>query len=220
MTTLLSVHALYSGFMNSCNKKNYKPQTTRIILLDHRIWIEMAICKSCEPKCCSDYSDDLQWRKVYQHEALGLTCDSIQMNLCVDPSTVGRNVQLFRRTGQVNKKTYNATNLPCQLTDTILLQLVLVHPGIKLHKIQAETEHVTGVELAASTICQFLHSSGFFSRQRMRLAASQGDEDLRADLQVNCVSRVLTCSSFLDENTQFTDYAQCFVIARCHETTV
>ena len=48
-----------------------------------------------------------------------------------------------------------------------------------LHEIQAEIEHVTGVELAASTICQFLHNSGF-SRQRMRLAASQRDEDLRA----------------------------------------
>jgi len=49
-----------------------------------------------------------------------------------------------------------------------IFQLVLEHPEIMVHEIQARIEQVT--ELAASIICQFLHNSGFL-RQRMRLAA-------------------------------------------------
>ena len=92
----------------------------------------------------------------------------------MDSSAVGRTVQLFRCTGNVCEKQYNATNLPCKLSDTIqFLQYIpagLERPEIMVHEIQARIEQVTEVELAASIICQFLHNSGF-SRQRMRLAA-------------------------------------------------
>ena len=83
---------------------------------------------SCEPGRCSAYSEDLRWRMVYQYEARDLTCDEVGANLCVDPSTVSRTVQLFRRTGHVSKKQYDTTNLPLQLTESIqilLLQIVL-----------------------------------------------------------------------------------------------
>ena len=55
---------------------------------------------------------------VYQYEALDLTCEEVGANLCVDPSTVSRTVGLFRRTGHVNKKQYDTSNLPRQLTET------------------------------------------------------------------------------------------------------
>ena len=41
-------------------------------------------------------------RMVYRHEALNLTCNEVGTNLCVDPSTVSKTVQLFRRTGHVS----------------------------------------------------------------------------------------------------------------------
>ena len=142
----------------------------------------MAVRTTCEPRRCSAYSDDLRWRMVYQHEALNLTYDTIAANLNVDSSTVSRTVLLFRRTGHVTKKSYDASNLPRELTDTvqlIILQTVLERPGILLHEIQAEIEYTTGTHLAPSTICQFLHKSGF-SRQRMRIIATQRDDSLRA----------------------------------------
>ena len=138
---------------------------------------------SCESARCSAYSNDLRWRMVYQYEGLKLTYDAITTNLCVDTSTVWRTVQLFRSSGCVSKKQYDTSNLPRKLTDTIqlvLLQLVLERPGIVLHEIQAEIEYITGTTLGLSTICQSLYQNGF-TRQRMRLAAIQRDDLLRAE---------------------------------------
>ena len=96
---------------------------------------------SCEPKRCSAYSHDLRWRMVYERQALGLTYQSIGMNLHVDPSTVHRTVEIFLNTGTVDKKMYNVDNLPRKLNDImqlIILQLVLDRPGILLREIQVE----------------------------------------------------------------------------------
>ena len=119
---------------------------------------------------------------VYQHEALNMSCTTVAANLCVDQSTVSIIVSLFRRTGNVSKKQYDATNLARKLTDTVqlvLIQVILDYPGIKLHEIQHEIEYLTGSYLEISTICQFLHKNGF-SRQKMRQVALQRSESLRA----------------------------------------
>ena len=119
---------------------------------------------------------------VYEREALGLTYHSIGVNLQVDPSTVYRTVQHFLNTGTVDKKKYNPDNLPRKLNDEIqllILQLVLDRPGIMLREIQDEVLEVAGVDLAESTICQFLHTQNF-SRQKMHITAMQKDEALRA----------------------------------------
>ena len=71
---------------------------------------------------------------MYQYEALNLTCDTVAANLNVDPSTVCR-TWLFRRTGHMTKKQYDASNLPHELNDTIqliLLQVVLQWPAPSL----------------------------------------------------------------------------------------
>ena len=136
---------------------------------------------SCEPKRCSPYSEDLRWRMIYQREGLGLSYDTIARNLCVDPATVWRTVELFNQTGNVSKK-YDASNLPRKLTDTVqffILQLVLERPGILLREIKSEVECILGLQLAESTIRQFLHAQGF-TRQKMQLIAQQRDEELRS----------------------------------------
>ena len=156
---------------------------------------------SCEPSRCSAYSEDLRWRMVYQHAALGLTYTTVASNLNVDTSTVCRTLQLFRRTGQVTKKQYDGTNLIHKFTDEvqlILLQVVLAHPGIKLHELQAELEYLTGTQVATSTICQVLHKNGF-SRQRMRLCASQRDADIRARFVSEVAIYKADMFIFLDE---------------------
>ena len=161
----------------------------------------MATRTSCEPRRCSAYSEDLRWRMVYQHEALNFTYDAIAANLNVDSSTVKRTLQLFRSTNHVTKKKYDASNLPRELNDTIqliILQTVLERPGIMLHEIQAEIEYTTGTHLALSTICQFLHKSGF-SRQRMRLVATQRDDSIRAMFASEVSIYTADMFIFLDE---------------------
>ena len=66
-----------------------------------------------EPKCCTAYPTNLHWRMVCQREALNLSYETIGLNLGVDPSTGYRSVNLFLKTGNVDKKQYNTANLPC-----------------------------------------------------------------------------------------------------------
>ena len=75
---------------------------------------------------------------------------------------------------------YNVDNLPrnlCDIMQLIIVQLVLDRLGILLREIQAEVKEVVGMDLAESTICQFLHTHNF-SRQKMRIAATQRDKEL------------------------------------------
>ena len=87
----------------------------------------------------------------------------------------------FLSTGNVEKKKYDPNNLPRKLTDEVqffIMHLVLDQPGIMLAEIQDEVLKVTNVELAQSTICQFLHRHNF-SRQKMHITATRRDEALR-----------------------------------------
>ena len=137
---------------------------------------------SCEPRRCSTYSDDLRWRMVYQRLALDFSCKRVATNLGVDPSTVSRTVQLFKRTGSVDKKHYDCSNLPRKLTDVVqflILQLIMERPGIYLHELQTEIKRAVELDVAQSTLCQFLHTQGF-SRQKMKLVAKQRDDVQRS----------------------------------------
>lgn len=137
---------------------------------------------SYESKRTKAYTTDLRWRMVYQREALGLSYHVIGRNLGVDSSTVYRTVKLYTTTGSVDKRRYNTANLPRKLTDStqfFIMHLVLIQPGIMLHEIKREVLEVKGVELSLSTICQFLHKEGF-SRQKMKIKATQRDEALRS----------------------------------------
>lgn len=156
---------------------------------------------SYEPKRCTAYPTDLRWRMVYQREALNLSYEAIGHNLGVDPSTVYRTVNLYLKTGNVDKKQYNTANLPRKLTDQVqffIMHIMLDKPGIMLAEIQKEVMQVMQMELAQSTICKFLHNHKF-SRQKMQMKAKQRDEVLCA-----CYASELSVYSssmfiFLDE---------------------
>ena len=107
---------------------------------------------------------------VHQRMALGYTFDRISKNLGVDKSTAQRTVALFKTTGSIRKRPYPKEKAARKLTppaQMFVLHLVLQKPGIYLHEIQKELEITLLVEVSLSTLCTFLHKSGF-TRQRMR----------------------------------------------------
>ena len=136
---------------------------------------------SCERGRCSAYSEDLRWRIVWQRDALQLSIDSIASNLCIHKSTVSRILTLFHGTGTVSKKPYPTEKAHRKLTPPVqllILHLVIKRPGIYLREIQEELVNTLHVDVDVSTISRCLHSSGF-TRQKLKITASQQDEFLR-----------------------------------------
>ena len=69
-----------------------------------------------------------------------------------------------------------------KLTSTvelILLTIVIQKPGILLRELKAELHTDYRVDISLSTICNFLHKSGF-NHQKMVLVAKQRDNYLRS----------------------------------------
>ena len=150
-------------------------------------YLNRYMATSSEPGRTSAYSNDLRWKMVYQREALSLTFSVIASNLCVDVSTVKRVLKLFRETGSVTKKPYPKERSSRKLTPVLqffLLDLILSNPGIYLHEIQLRIQEEFYLTIDCSTICRFLHKSGF-SHQRLRIVASQQNEYLRASYAID-----------------------------------
>lgn len=119
---------------------------------------------------------------VWQKHVLGYTYQTVATNLNVDKATVWRTVKLFNETGQVSKRAYPREQAYRKLTqplELMILHLVLDRPGIYLREIQQELLETTGADLSLTCICQFLGRVKF-TRQRMRYAALQRDEQLRS----------------------------------------
>ena len=137
---------------------------------------------SYEPARSSAYSDDLRWRMVYQRMALGYTFDQISKKSRGRQVNCSKNSSSFQKTtGSVHKRPYPKEKAARKLTppaQMFVLHLVLQKPGIYLHEIQKELEVTLLVEFSLSTLCTFLHKSGF-TRQRMRTVALQQDAMLR-----------------------------------------
>ena len=137
---------------------------------------------------------------VWQRFALGYTFTEIGTNLNVDPSTVQRTAHLFELSGSVQKRQYPQGCVQKKLTpsvELIIINLVVQQPGILLRELQTEL-FTYGVEVSLSTICQFLHKSGF-SHQKMVLIAKQRDEQLRAIFTMDVSLYSSEMFVFLDE---------------------
>ena len=127
------------------------------------------------------YSEDLQWRMVYQRKFLGRTYRQIAECINVDPSTVSRVLQLFDSTGTVKKLDYPenfGTKKLANIEKLLILQLVIEKPGIYLDEIADKVKIESGTEVSRATICRFLQKSGF-TRQKMVIEAQQRCEFLR-----------------------------------------
>ena len=117
---------------------------------------------------------------VWQRLSLDKSLNEITSNLCVDPSTMQHTICLFESTGSVDKRPYPKNRLERKLTATaehILLTFVIQQPGIKLKELQEKLKEYE-IHVSSSTICNFLHKSGF-SYQKMTLIARQRNEQSR-----------------------------------------
>ena len=142
---------------------------------------------SCEETRTKAYAADLRWRMVYQARVQEKTYREIAANLNVDQSTVCRTVALFDETGGVSLKEYPSNLGTAKLTEIdklLILELVLEKPGIYLREIQQELVHETGTVVDLSTVCRFLHTSGF-SRQKLQITAKQRSDALRAEYLID-----------------------------------
>lgn len=118
---------------------------------------------------------------IWQREGLGYTYGEISINLGVDASTVQRTVTLFKTTGSVHKRPYpkdKADRKLTQIAQLFVLNLVVKKPGIYLHEIQKELQVSLLLEVSLSTLCKFLHTSGF-THKKLRTVALQQDKHLR-----------------------------------------
>ena len=138
---------------------------------------------SCESNRTCAYNADLRWRMVYQVQTLNKTYQEVGECLNVDPATVYRTNTLFKCTGGVDKKKYPPNKGTQKLTEIdkfLCLELVIDKPGIYLTEIRQELVEQTGTDVNESTICRFLHASGF-TRQRMITTATQRSDQLRCE---------------------------------------
>ncbi len=121
---------------------------------------------SYEPRRVTAYSEDLRWRSSQSRR---WSCNSLAHGVP------------FRNTGGVQKKNYPRDKAFSKLTPALeyaIIHLVLKRPGVLLREIQTELVQEYGAELSLSTICMFLHKTGF-TRQKLRVAAPQHDDFLR-----------------------------------------
>lgn len=140
------------------------------------------------PERTAPYSSDIRWRMVWQSEALGLKPTIIAGNLGVDSSTVSRVVDIFRETGAVHKRPYprdarpnKKLTPPVQLT---ILHTILQYPDMYLKEIQQEVYILTAVNVSTTSLCLFLKQSNF-TRQKMKLVASQRSNQLRQQFTID-----------------------------------
>lgn len=136
---------------------------------------------SCENQRTRAYDEDLRWRIVYQVKCLDKTYREVGENLNVDTSTVCRIITLFDSSGKVSKKKYQENLGVKRLTEIdklICLETVIDNPGIYLKEIVLKLSEETGTVVDESTICRFLHKSGF-TRQKMIITAKQRNKFLR-----------------------------------------
>ena len=138
---------------------------------------------SCEKSRTDAYSEDMRWRVVWQHDAMGKSAEDIAKNLCVDKSTIYRTLKLFHETGEVRKRPYPERSF-IKLTNPaklLILQLVIDNPGIYLREIKTELMDSLAISVDVSTICKYLSKSGF-TRQKLQIKALQQDTFLRQNI--------------------------------------
>ena len=141
---------------------------------------------SAEPHRTSAYSNDLQWRMVYQQRIMGLSCREVAKNLCIDASTVSRVVNRFDETGEVDAT--HRSGRPTKLTqfdEFLILENILQRPSTYLQELVQDMRKITGTEVDPSTICRFLKKNNF-SRKKLQRIAQQQNAELRSQFVSDC----------------------------------
>jgi len=118
---------------------------------------------------------------VYQAKAPGMSYRKIAEAVNVDPSTACLTMAVFDETGNVSKRKHPENVGTKKVTDVDkLTNDPTYYSGIYLCEIKRLLVEETGTEVDISTICKYLHESGF-TRQKMIIAARQRTDSLRAE---------------------------------------
>ena len=153
---------------------------------------------SMERNRCNAYQEDLRWTMVYQYEMLNLPIVEVAMNLNVDPSTVWRTVQLFRKQGTV-KPTKNCGQHKLSDADKFcIMELLIERPESYLQEVCHHLHQQTGTNVTNSTICRFLQRSNF-SRKTLLNVARQRSEEMCAQFKSDCLYYQPDMLVFVDE---------------------
>ena len=137
---------------------------------------------------------------MWQREALEYSYSVIASNLNVDKTTVLRTIQLFHNTGKVSKKTHpsDVNTVLTPAAQLSILNLVVLNPGIYLREIQAVLCDMLMMYISLSSICKFLHKSGF-TCQKLRCVALQQDILLREQFAIDVSLYSPDMFVFIDE---------------------
>ena len=114
------------------------------------------------------YSNDLRWRIVWLHVFLRVAADEVARVMHVYERTVYRYAERFRLTGEVrtSMKSNGPPSMLCEFEKLLLIQLILIRPGIYLRELQQELSDCTGNLVDISTICRAVRRMGM-TRQKI-----------------------------------------------------
>ena len=115
------------------------------------------------------YSNDLRWRIVWLNVFLQLESGDIARLMHISERSVYRFAERYKATGDVRlfAKRNGPRRLLCESEELLLIQQILLHPGIYLRELQDNLFNSTGRMVDASTICRTVHRLGF-TRQKIK----------------------------------------------------
>ena len=127
------------------------------------------------------YSNDLRWRIVWLHVFLQIAADEVARVMHVCKRTVCRYAERFRLTGEVwmSMKSHGPPGMLCEFKKLLLIQLILIRPGIYLRELQQELSDCTGNLVDISNICHEVRKMGM-TRPKIQHIALQQSELKRA----------------------------------------
>ena len=146
------------------------------------------------------YSDDLRWRIVWLNAFLEVEAAEVAKYMHVSERTVYRYVERYKVTGDVRQcaKRNGPRQLLSEYEELLLMQFILVHPGIYLRELQQMLYSSTGRMVDASTICRTVHRFGM-TRQRIKHVSLRQSDTKRAEFQAEISTFDASMLLWIDE---------------------
>ena len=130
-----------------------------------------------------------------------MTYKDIGKGLHIAPSTAHQIFKQFKATGNVDQQKMRC-RYDCRKYDMdhefLLVGLLMENPAMYLHKICNYIEKVSGLRVAASTICRILQRNGY-TRKKIQALALERSAEYRGIFQANISHLNANCFVWVDE---------------------
>lgn len=156
---------------------------------------------SCEPGRTRAYSNDMRWRIVWLKLSEELSSRQIATRLCIGYGTVSRIIEMFRQTGDVEKRRNSSRPHIRVLTDYhefFILGLLMDHPALQLEELCHIIAEATNLIVSPPTICRLLKRYGY-TRKIIRRIALQRSVAVRSLYLAQSYMYDSRCFIWLDE---------------------